>query len=215
VLMARAIPKSVTFTPPSSVMRTLPGLMSRWTTPWRWAEASAPRPARRSRRPWSGRAAGLSQHRRKRTAVDELHDDEVRARVLAPVEHRDDVGMGELGGGLGLPAEPLHERPVHRESGKRTFRATGRSSSRSRAGRPRPCRRGRSDGSARSVPRTRGAPRLAAWRSEPTRPRAAPKATARGPVGSSGWVIRGRPRASVLRPARRPWPPGCSSAGRG
>ena len=37
VLMARAMPKSVTFTWPSAVMRTLPGFTSRWTTPWRWA----------------------------------------------------------------------------------------------------------------------------------------------------------------------------------
>ena len=37
VLTARAIPKSVTFTWPSSVMRTLPGFTSRWITPWRWA----------------------------------------------------------------------------------------------------------------------------------------------------------------------------------
>ena len=37
VLTARAMPKSVTLTWPSSVMSTLPGLMSRWITPWRWA----------------------------------------------------------------------------------------------------------------------------------------------------------------------------------
>ena len=37
VFTARAIPKSVTLIVPSSVMSTLPGLTSRWTTPWRCA----------------------------------------------------------------------------------------------------------------------------------------------------------------------------------
>ncbi len=37
VLMARAMPKSVTFTWPSSVIRTLPGFTSRWMTPCLWA----------------------------------------------------------------------------------------------------------------------------------------------------------------------------------
>ena len=37
VLMALAMPKSVTFTWPSSVMRTLPGFTSRWITPCLWA----------------------------------------------------------------------------------------------------------------------------------------------------------------------------------
>ena len=41
VLTARAMPKSVTLTSPSGVMRTLPGFTSRCTTPWRWAKASA------------------------------------------------------------------------------------------------------------------------------------------------------------------------------
>ena len=41
VLTARAMPKSVTFTSPSGVMRMLPGLTSRCTTPWRWANARA------------------------------------------------------------------------------------------------------------------------------------------------------------------------------
>ena len=52
------------------------------------------------------------------TAVDELHDDEVGAGVLAPVEDRDDVGVGEVGGGLGLPAEPLDEGAVDRQLGE-------------------------------------------------------------------------------------------------
>ena len=39
--MARAMPKSVTFTTPDDEMSTLPGLMSRCTTPLRWAKPSA------------------------------------------------------------------------------------------------------------------------------------------------------------------------------
>jgi hypothetical protein len=41
VASARAMPKSVTFTSRSAVMSTLPGLMSRCTTPLRCAKASA------------------------------------------------------------------------------------------------------------------------------------------------------------------------------
>ena len=35
-LMARAMPKSITFTSPLGVSITLPGLMSRWMIPARW-----------------------------------------------------------------------------------------------------------------------------------------------------------------------------------
>jgi hypothetical protein len=38
---ARAMPKSVTFTSPDSVMRMLCGFMSRWITPRSWAAHSA------------------------------------------------------------------------------------------------------------------------------------------------------------------------------
>ena len=61
VLMARAMPKSVTFTSPSGVMRMFPGFTSRWTTPWRWAKASAaatPAPMRAIR---SGSIGGSSR----------------------------------------------------------------------------------------------------------------------------------------------------------
>ena len=34
--MARAMPKSITFTSPLGVSITLPGLMSRWMIPARW-----------------------------------------------------------------------------------------------------------------------------------------------------------------------------------
>ncbi len=41
VVTAWAMPKSATFTCPVEVMRMLPGFTSRWTTPLRWAKASA------------------------------------------------------------------------------------------------------------------------------------------------------------------------------
>ena len=68
--------------------------------------------------PLGGEGAGGLQDRRQRPAVDELHDDEVGAAVLAPVEHRHDVGVREVGGRLGLPAEPLDERAVDGELGE-------------------------------------------------------------------------------------------------
>ncbi len=40
-LSARAMPKSATFTRPSSAMRMFAGLTSRWTTPPRWANPRA------------------------------------------------------------------------------------------------------------------------------------------------------------------------------
>ena len=40
-LVARAIPKSMTFTSPDGVSMMLPGLTSRWTIPARWAKARA------------------------------------------------------------------------------------------------------------------------------------------------------------------------------
>ena len=63
----------------------------------------------RARRPQQGR---------QRAPVDELHHDEVGPAVLAPVEDRDDVGVREVGRGLGLPAEPLDEGAVDRELGE-------------------------------------------------------------------------------------------------
>ena len=61
---------------------------------------------------------GRLEDGRERPSVDEFHHDEVGARVLAPVEHRHDVGMGEVGGRLRLPAEPLHERTVDGQLGE-------------------------------------------------------------------------------------------------
>ncbi len=49
---------------------------------------------------------------RQAAALDVLHDDEVGARLLAPVVDGHHVGVVEVGGGLGLAAEPLHEGGV-------------------------------------------------------------------------------------------------------
>ena len=119
VLTARAMPKSVTLTSPSGVMSTLPGFTSRCTTPWRWAKASAAADAGADLRDLVRRQLlRVAQDGRERPALDVLHHDEVDAVVLAPVEDGDDVGVREVGGGLGLPAEPLDEGLVDRELGE-------------------------------------------------------------------------------------------------
>ena len=51
-------------------------------------------------------------------AVDELHDDEVGAGVLAPVEDRDDVRVAQLGRRLGLSAEALDEGRIDAQLGE-------------------------------------------------------------------------------------------------
>ncbi len=53
-----------------------------------------------------------------RATLDVLHDDEVRAVLLAPVVDRDDVGVAEVGGGLCLAAEALDEVAVGRQFGE-------------------------------------------------------------------------------------------------
>ncbi len=50
--------------------------------------------------------------RGERFPVDVFHDDEVGRLRLAPVEDRDDVGVAQVGGGLGLSAEALDEGVV-------------------------------------------------------------------------------------------------------
>ena len=49
---------------------------------------------------------------RQAAALHVLHDDEVGARLLAPVVDGHHVGVVEVGGRLGLAAEPLHEGRV-------------------------------------------------------------------------------------------------------
>ena len=104
------MPKSATLTWPSLAIRTLPGLMSRWTMPRAWAAASpwaTPAPIRATWR--GGSVPAPAQDRRQVLAVDELHDDERPARVLAVVVDGDDVRVVERGGGLGLLAETRGE----------------------------------------------------------------------------------------------------------
>jgi hypothetical protein len=85
---AWAIPKSSTFTWPSSQRKTLAGLRSRWTTPswWAWASALAISPAIRTASP-SG-----TWPRSRRS------------------ERRDAVGVGAAARRLGLGEEPLRAR---------------------------------------------------------------------------------------------------------
>ena len=76
-------------------------------------------------RPVGVHGAGRAQDGGQGPAVDELHDDEVGAVVLAPVEDGDDVRVGQVGGGLGLAAEPLHEGPVDRQLGEEDLQGHG------------------------------------------------------------------------------------------
>ena len=57
--IARAMPKSATFTRPSRVTRMLPGLMSRWTKPFSWAAAIAWATSAVRRAAWRGGRAPL------------------------------------------------------------------------------------------------------------------------------------------------------------
>ena len=126
VLTARAMPKSVTLTSPSGVIRTLPGFTSRCIDAVAVREGERGGHAGADRgdlRRWDG--LGVAEDGGERAAVDVLHDDEVGAVVLAPVEDRHDVGVGQVGGGLRLPAEPLDERAVDRELGEEDLQRHG------------------------------------------------------------------------------------------
>ena len=72
-----------------------------------------------------GSGPRIAQDGRERPAVDVLHDDEVRALVLAPVVDGDDVGVREVGGRLGLAAEALDERPVDGQLGEEHLEGDG------------------------------------------------------------------------------------------
>ena len=104
------MPQSATFTRPDGVTRMLPGLMSRWSTP---AVCAAPRAAAMSVAMSTAVAGGsgpsAADQVGEAAALDVLHHDEVGAVLLAPVVDADDVGVVEVGGGLGLAPEPGHE----------------------------------------------------------------------------------------------------------
>ena len=117
--IARAMPKSATFTWPLAPIRMLAGLMSRCTTPLRVSVAERGRDL-------VGDLGGLhrvdvsvgAQDVGQRAALHVLHRHEVGVRVLAPVVHGDDVGVGQVGGGLGLATEALDEVRIGRELGE-------------------------------------------------------------------------------------------------
>ena len=94
---ARAMPKSVSFTVPSGVTRTLAGLTSRCTTPASCAapSASAAWPMI-SADPLRVEGALALHERRQRLAGHELHDQEGEVVVLAVVEDRRDVRVAEV-----------------------------------------------------------------------------------------------------------------------
>ena len=116
---ARAMPKSVTLTWPAAVMSTLPGLTSRCTTPLRVRERERGGDVGADLGGLAGvRAGRVADDVAQRAAVDVLHDDEVRAVLLAPVVDRDDVGVVQVGRGLRLAPEPLDERRVAGELGR-------------------------------------------------------------------------------------------------
>jgi hypothetical protein len=63
-------------------------------------------------RPFRLQAAFGAEDVGQAAAVHELHHDVVRLRLLAPVVDAHDVGVVQVGGGLGLAPEALHERRV-------------------------------------------------------------------------------------------------------
>ena len=92
-----------------------------------------------------------------RSALDVLHDDEVRARLLAPVVDRNDVRVVEVRGGLRFPPEPLDERRFARVLGEERLQArpagsaVGRARDTPRPSRPARARAGSRSGSKRPV----------------------------------------------------------------
>ena len=124
VVTALARPKSATLTRPpddSSAIRTFSGLMSRWTTPARWAAASAETTGSSSASGLGRRHRGLgADHVAQGVTGDQLHHQVEGAaldvRVLALVEDVDDVRVREPGGGAGLALEPVGERGVVAEA---------------------------------------------------------------------------------------------------
>ena len=107
------MPKSVSFTSPSSRTMMLAGLMSRCTTRASWATPSASAA-------WPDDRADLARYQRpasvedsgERLAGDELHDEEREALVLAVVEDRRDVGVQQRRRVHRLVAEAEGEEPL-------------------------------------------------------------------------------------------------------
>src|SRR4029079_13672849 len=124
------MPESATFTRPSRLMRMLLGLTSRWTMPRAWAASRARAASDAIRAAWRGgsapersvcgepgavargQCAGAADDRGEVLALDQLHDDERAGGVLAVVVDRDDVGVVQRRGALGLLAEARAELRV-------------------------------------------------------------------------------------------------------
>ena len=83
-------------------------MTSRWTSPRPWANASARRHLERDldRLPWTASGPRFDQLLEV-LAVDVLEDDELAPVLLAAVDHRDDVRVGELRDRARLAAEAL------------------------------------------------------------------------------------------------------------
>ena len=114
------MPKSVTMTRPRvPSSRMLSGLMSRWMTESAWAALSASAVSFMMRRTSS---AGSLPRRlirpADRLAVDVAHDEVDEALALADGVDRDDVRMGQPGGGLRLAGEALADVLLEGELGR-------------------------------------------------------------------------------------------------
>ncbi len=111
--IARARPKSATFTRPSSVSRTFSGFTSRCTKPARCAASSACSTGSRIVSACSGESRPYSaQDVAHGAAGDVLHDEVDDVAVLALVVDGDDVRVGQPRGRLRLAHEAGHERGV-------------------------------------------------------------------------------------------------------
>ena len=117
---ALAMPKSVTMTRPRvPSSRMLSGLMSRWMTESAWAALSASAVSFMMRRTSSDRQpAPPPDPARQRLAVHVAHDEVHQPLALADGVDRDDVGMGQPGGGLRLAGEALADVLLEGELGR-------------------------------------------------------------------------------------------------
>ena len=115
---ARAIPKSVTFTVPSVARRMLPGfdVAMHQTGPMSGGERRGHLGADLGG-PAGKQGALAAKDISQAAAIDQFHDDEIGVAGLAPVVDPDDVGVGQVGGGLGLAPEALDEGFVVGELG--------------------------------------------------------------------------------------------------
>ena len=102
-----AMPKSSSFTSPSAPTRMLPGLMSRWTTRWLWACATAARTSSKSARRRSTSSRCASQYEIDGQARDEIeHEVRLSAGGHAGIEQARDVRVRQPREDGALALEP-------------------------------------------------------------------------------------------------------------